>query len=408
MTAFDQSRGDVFERLRLTRIINASGTETTMGASPVCPEVRRAVDTLVPHSVNMLELQSAACRTIARAYGCEAGLVAHCSAAGIVIAVAACMTGKDLALAERLPDAAGLKDEVILQRGHNITYGGYVTQNIAITGAKVVEIGAATECGAYQLRAAITPNTAAILHVVSHHTVQSGMIDLETVSAIAGESGVPVIVDAAAEPDPRRFLKAGADLVITSMHKTFASITGATVAGRLDLVQACLFQEKGIGRPMKAGKEAVIGAMVAVERWEALDFQQTNAALEKRLDRAKATIESIAGLRVETEIDATSRLFSRLLVHVDPETAGISAHQLSAGLAALTPSITVRTLMADIGLLQIDLRRADEKTTDHIAQAIVSVVAGGEAGGAVPADINLADKALDALERFPLPVREAI
>src|SRR5690606_29094487 len=134
--------------------------------------------------------------------------------------------------------------------GHNVTYGGYITQNVTLTGAKVIEIGAATECGAYQLEAAITPNTAAALYVVSHHTVQSGLIDLETFCRVCHARGVPVIVDGAAEPEPRMFLKAGGDLVITSMHKSFAGLTGATVAGRLDLVRACLYQEKGIGRPM--------------------------------------------------------------------------------------------------------------------------------------------------------------
>ena len=45
-----------------------------------------------------------------------------------------------------------MKNDVVIQRGHNVTYGGNVTQNIRITGARVVEIGAATECGAYSCR----------------------------------------------------------------------------------------------------------------------------------------------------------------------------------------------------------------------------------------------------------------
>ena len=37
------SQPAVFERLGLRRIVNVSGTETTKGASPVCPEVIAAV-----------------------------------------------------------------------------------------------------------------------------------------------------------------------------------------------------------------------------------------------------------------------------------------------------------------------------------------------------------------------------
>jgi L-seryl-tRNA(Ser) seleniumtransferase len=403
----DGSIIDVFERYGLSRIINASGTETTKGASPVCPEVLEAVVALVPHCVDMLELQSVACHTIARAFECEGGLVAHCSSAGIATAVAACMTGANLARAERLPDTRGMKSEIIIQRGHNVTYGGYITQNVELTGARIVEIGAATECGVYQLAEAITPETAAVLYVVSHHTVQSGLISLEEVCETAHAHRIPVIVDGAAEPEPRLFLRAGADLVITSMHKSFAGLTGATVAGRLDLIQACLYQEKGIGRPMKASKECVISAIAAIERWSRADHPAISRTRMERLEHGKAELEALPGIKVEIELDSTSRLFSRLLLHVDPTAAGITAYQLSAGLSVLRPSIAVRTLMADIGLLQVDLRRADDATANYIIDSIKSVVVKGPATGdqAQPPSVNLADKAVASLEKFPLPTK---
>lgn len=403
-----QAKSDIFDRYGLRQIINASGTETTKGASPVCPEVVAAVNALVPHSVDMLELQSVACATIARAYGCEAGLVVNCSAAGISTAVAACMTGADLARAERLPDTRGMKNEIILQRGHNVTYGGYVVQNVAITGAVVVEIGAATECGAYQLTDAITPETAAALYVVSHHTVQSGLIDLATFCRVAHERGVPVIVDGAAEPDPRAFLAAGADIVITSMHKSFASLTGATLGGRLDLIRACYYQEKGIGRPMKVGKESVIAGIAAVERWASLDRDAIASALARRLEVAKTKLEVLPGLKIDIEPDSTSGLFSRLLIHVDPVAAGLTAYDLSARLSAQTPSIAVRTLMADIGLLQVDFRRATDEVAEHIVGAIIRIVEEAEGPLANPEKVaspNLADLAVASLERFPMVMK---
>ena len=101
---------DPFSRYGLRRLVNASGTETTKGASPVCPEVIEAVAALVPHSVEMIELQSVASATIARVFGSEAGVVVNCSAAGISICAAATMTGLDLAAVERLPDTTGLQE----------------------------------------------------------------------------------------------------------------------------------------------------------------------------------------------------------------------------------------------------------------------------------------------------------
>jgi D-glucosaminate-6-phosphate ammonia-lyase len=399
---------DVFAEYGLTQIINASGTETVMGASPVCEDVLQAVNALVPHSVSMLQLQSVACRTIAGAFACEAGLVVGCTSAGIAVAVAACMTGQDLALVEQLPDPTGMKHEVILQRGHHVTYNGQITQNIAITGAKVIEIGAATECGAYQLKAAITPRTAAAMYVVSHHTVQSGLIDLKTFCDVCHAQSVPVIVDGAAEPEPRMFLRAGADLVITSMHKQFASLTGATIAGSLDLVRACLYQERGIGRPMKVGKEGVIAAIAAVRRWAEADRAQLSATLNARLERGRTRLAGLPGITATVELDASSGLFSRLHLQIDPAKAGMSAFELAAALANLRPSIAVRSLMADIGLLQIDLRRASDATADHIASQIEQIVseavasgrrAGKASGGPTP---NLADLVLTDLAAFPL------
>ena len=401
----------IFQRYGLRPVINASGTETTKGASPVCLEVIEAVTALVPYSVEMIELQSVASETIARVFGAESGLVANCSAAGIALGVAASMTGLDLAAVEQLPDTRGLRNEVILQRGHNVTYGGYITQNVRITGATVVEIGAATECGAYQLAAAIGPQTAAALYVVSHHTVQSGLIDLETFCRVCHEKSVPVIVDGAAEPDPTAFLKAGADLVITSMQKAFAGFTAATVAGLRDLVRACYLNDKGIGRPMKAGKESVIATIAALERWERLDHKTIRAALDSRLQRCKMMLDDLPGVTASIELDGTSKLFSRLLLHVEPTSAGITAAELAQALWDHRPSIYVRSLMADIGLLQIDFRRASNDLAMRICDIIVGIVKqasdhGPASSGNRPAP-NLADGAFAGMLRFPLAVSGA-
>ncbi len=165
---------DIFARYGLRQIVNASGTETTKGASPVCPEVIAAVSELVGNSVEMAELQSAASpghrqgdRDRGRGGGQLHGrrhLHDHFRL----------YDGQEPGADERLPDTTGLKNEVILQRGHNVTYGGHVEQNIRLTGARMVEIGAATECGVYQLEDAITDKTACALYVVSHHTVPVG------------------------------------------------------------------------------------------------------------------------------------------------------------------------------------------------------------------------------------------
>jgi uncharacterized pyridoxal phosphate-dependent enzyme len=396
---------DLFDRYGLKRIIGLSGTETVRGASPVAPEVVAAVSELLPHLVEMAELQSVASAVIADAYGTEAGCVTGCSAAGIAVATAACMTGRDLARTEQLPDTTGMKNEVVLQRGHNVTWGGHALQTVELTGAKVVEVGAATECGTYQLRNALRPETAAALYVVSHHTVQTGLIDLERFSAVCHEAGVPVVVDGAAEPNFRDFVAAGADLVITSAHKVFAALTAGVIAGREDLVQACMYQEKGIGRPMKVGKEGVIAAIAGIERWLRLDHESLARDLERRLERAVAALQGLEGVAVSLEEDWTSRRFRRVRLDIASDRAGISAFALARELGAQRPAISVRSLYADQRFLQLDLRRADEATVDHVCERIVAIVRAGADDDPAARPPSPSDQALAGLERWPLRLR---
>jgi len=395
---------DVFERYGLKRIINVSGTETVRGASPVCREVLEAVNSLVPKSVEIAELQSVASAVIAKAYGTEAGFVTGCSSAGIAVAIAACMAGRSLPRAEQLPDTAGMRDQVVMQRGHNVTWGGHVAQTVALTGARLVEVGAATECGAYQIRHVLGEQTACGLFIVSHHTVQTGLVDLRTFCEVCHAAGVPVVVDGAAEPHFRSFVEAGADIVITSAQKVFSAFTAGVVAGRSDLVRACMYQEKGIGRPMKAAKESIIAAIAGIERWMVLGPDKWGSDFSARLERGREILAQVGGLAVSLESDWTSGAFHRLRLDVDPRKANLTAYELAQNLAAETPSIAVRSLYADQGFLQLDIRRADMKTVEWICGRIAEIVgaARGPAGPAVPP--NPADQAMANLEKWPLPV----
>src|SRR3712207_545703 len=100
---------DLFAKLGLRRVVNASGTETGWGASPVRQEILEAVAQIAPHSVFMSQLQAAASRAISAATGAEAGCVTGCTAASLAMAVAASMTGRDLGKVEQLPDTTGMK-----------------------------------------------------------------------------------------------------------------------------------------------------------------------------------------------------------------------------------------------------------------------------------------------------------
>jgi uncharacterized pyridoxal phosphate-dependent enzyme len=201
------TRPDIRAQLGVRPIINVSGTMTGLGASIVVPEAVEAVAAILSQFVEIDDLQRKASAVIARLCAAEAGFVTASCAAAITISVAGAMTGDDLSAIERLPDATGLKNEVVILAGHMVSYGAPVEQGIRLAGAKVVPVGQATSAHTYQLEGAINPRTAAAVYVVSHHVVQHGMIALAEFAAITHAKGVPVIVDAASEYDLRGFLR---------------------------------------------------------------------------------------------------------------------------------------------------------------------------------------------------------
>jgi len=366
---------DPFVRYGLRRVINASGTETPYGGSPVRDEVIEAVRALVPHSVFMADLQQAAGRTIAAAFNCEAGGVTGCTAASIAMAVAGCMTGTDRGRVDQLPDTTGMRNEVVIQKGHVVDYGHDVTQNIRVAGSRVVEIGVATDCQTYQLQHALGERTAAALYVVSHLTVQHRMIGLQDFCAICHAASVPVIVDAASVPDPRPYLAAGADLVLVSAQKSFAALTAGIVAGRRELVEACLLQQHGIGRPMKVGKEGVFGAIAAIEAWSADDRPALQAQLKRRIEAVRLRLGALPGVRASTHGRNQVRL------DIDAKAAGFSAAELSKTLRAQDPVILVWDLHSESGKLLLTLSKVSDATAGLICSRIEQALSRAPAAG---------------------------
>ncbi|MET3650025.1 aminotransferase class V-fold PLP-dependent enzyme [Phyllobacterium ifriqiyense] len=347
MTDIRASRG-------LRPVINVSGTMTALGASIVVPEAVAAMTAILPQFVEINDLHKLASPVIARLTGGEAGFVTASCSAGITLAVAAAMTGNDLAAIERLPDATGLKDEVIIQTGHVVSYGAPVDQGIRLAGAKAVLIGQATSCYPYHLDGAINERTAAAVFVVSHHTVQYGLIALKQFAEVCHARGVPVIVDAASEYDFKIFLEQGADIALYSSHKFLGGPTGGIVAGKKQLVRDAFLQNRGIGRGMKIGKESILGTIAALEAWEKRDHIGIRERETGYLHLWKQTLTGKPGVTAEIEADPTHNPLDRLRVTINPHEAHITAWDFADALAAGSCPVIVRDHEAEHGYFYLD------------------------------------------------------
>ncbi len=361
----------LLERYGLTPVINVSGTMTSLGASRVVPEAIEAGAEIQSHFVAIDDLQARAGQVIARLTGAEAGFVTACSAAGISLGVAGCMTGTNLGRIERLPDTEGLKNEVVVPAGHLVNYGAPIDQAVRITGARVVPLGTAAMVETFHLDDRINERTAAAFFVVSHHVVQEGQIPLSDFLAICKARGVPAILDMASEYDLRGPIEQGADLVIYSSHKFLGGPTGGIVAGRKDLVRAAYLQNRGLGRHMKVGKEGIAGTMAALEAWERRDHAAARATELEYVRYWADALTGVAGLRLETHRDWTGNPIDRLKITVVPEEAGLYAWELADRLAAGTPSVRVRDDLIEHGFFFLDpcnLAAGEEKV---VAERIV-------------------------------------
>jgi len=103
-----------------------------------------------------------------------------------VLAVLGCITQGDPRKITLMPDGAGLPTEVVMHCSHRIPYD----PAIALAGAKVVQVGNAVQTFEWELEAALTERTAAVLYVAGSH-LGTAALDLATTVRIAHARDVP-------------------------------------------------------------------------------------------------------------------------------------------------------------------------------------------------------------------------
>ena len=260
---------DVYDQLGVRKIINANATLTALGGSLMPPEVLQAMTEASRHFVEIDELQRKVGQEIAALTHNEAAYVSCGAAAGLVLSTAACIAGTDPEKRLILPFTTGLKNEIIIHKCSRVGYDFAIRQ----AGGVLVEIGSETGASAQELESAVNEHTAAVFVFYKDQLMQ-GQVPLEQQIEIAHRHALPVVVDAAAQLPPVenlwRINQMGADLVLFSGGKGLCGPqSSGLILGRSDLVEACAFHacpRPYIGRPMKAGKEEIVGLLAAV-RW---------------------------------------------------------------------------------------------------------------------------------------------
>jgi D-glucosaminate-6-phosphate ammonia-lyase len=197
--------------------------------------------------------------------------------------------------------------------------------------------------GQTEFHAALGPRTAMV--AVLGTGEGRGPLQLEKIAAAAREIGVPVTVDAAAElpQRPNPYLTRGADLVAYSGGKVVRGPQCAgLLLGRKDLVWAAFMNSAphhSFGRPMKVGKEQVMGMLTAVEMLMSRGIEADYGRWRSWLQEISDTLTRLPGVRTEIVGPAGASPFPTMQVDWDPARNGITAGELYTELMNGEPRI---------------------------------------------------------------------
>ncbi|WP_041632689.1 aminotransferase class V-fold PLP-dependent enzyme [Maribacter sp. HTCC2170] len=361
---------DFFKELGLRTFINAAGTYTSMTGSLMHKEVTSAITYGATEYVNLDELHDKVGERIAQLLNCEYATVSSGAFGAMTIGLAGIMCGKDEKKVAQLPDTTGLKNEVIVQKAHDIGY----THALTNTGAKIVQVTTAKE-----LEKAINKKTA-LLWFLNANTEQ-GEIKWEEFIALAKKHGIPTFIDCAADVPPVenlfKFTKLGFDLVAFSGGK---GIRGPQSAGLLlgnrNFIEAARLHTppRGttIARGMKVNKEEVLGMMVALELYLARDHEKEWKLWESQIKLISDSARSVKGVETEIHVPPHANHVPSLRIRWNEDIVKISKDDMRKELREGHPSIETVGNKETVGITTWMMEPGQERI---VAQRVKEILA---------------------------------
>jgi L-seryl-tRNA(Ser) seleniumtransferase len=219
------------------------------------------------------------------------------AASALTLGTAAVLTGKDQQKIVDLPNLAGMKSEVIIQKSHRFGYD-HAVRNCGVT---LVEVETAAD-----LERAVNEKTAMMLFYNNNNPV--GQVRDEEFVRLGRKHGIPTFNDAAADVPPVenlwKYTQMGFDLVTFSGGKGIRGPQSAgLLLGRKDLIEAARLNAppngNTVGRGMKVNKEEMLGMLVALETYLEKDHAKERAEFDRRAETIRAAVAAVPGVKAE-------------------------------------------------------------------------------------------------------------
>ena len=329
---------DYYDKLGVTKIINAAGTYTILTASTMPPPVQAAVARAAKHPVRLIELQRKAGEYLAKRLRCEAAVVTAGAASALTLGTAACVTvaNKNSAPHNMPTEMAGLKNEVIVQKAHRYDYDHALLN----CGIRFVEVETLADYDA-----AFSDRT-----VMTHffNAAEQGQISREDWIRVAHKHGVPCFNDAAADVPPIsnlwNYTQMGFDLVTFSGGKGIRGPQNAgLLLGRNDLFAAAVINNNPnddvVGRGMKVAKEQIVGMVAAVDWFVNQSEETMQSEFRQRAELIAGLVKEIPSLESRIVVPPVANQVPHLLLRYDQQRVKISPREVKEQLRNGTPSI---------------------------------------------------------------------
>lgn len=332
----------IYTRLGVHPLINAGGNTTRWGGSTPSPLVRQAMEEASISAVEMDELLEKSGEHIAKLLGVDTAYVTAGCYAALVLSSAACMTGNDPDKRAQLPDTTGLKNEILLQKKQRYGYDRAYT----VPGSKLIEVGDENGTTPEQLGRAIGPNTAAVAYLIRRDP-DNTVVSLEKTVEIAHAHNVPVIADGASQICPIDYFRRNAqsaDLVCFGGKYFNAPHSTGFACGKKDLMEAVIAHgfigPRPIGRGMKVDRQEIIGLVMAVDAWFAMDHEKRFREYKTMYAAIEEALQGVSHVQETKVVRDKSHTLADLQV-VLKSTLGKNAEQVASELDAGNPRIRV-------------------------------------------------------------------
>lgn len=330
----------IFQSIGVEPLINCMGTFTAIGGSIPLPEVQKAIEYAALNYVYIDELAMAVGKRLADITGAEWGMVSSGCAAGMKHVTVACITDGDPEKLVRVPDLTGFtKTEIIIPRYSRNQYDAAI-RNAGVT---MIEVQTMEE-----LKKAINPRTAMVYLFAAPRDYSEGPLSIDNISAVLKDTGIPILVDAAAEvlTVPNIHLERGATIVAYSGGKAIRGPQGAgLLLGNRDLLFStwqASSPHHGPGRDNKIGREEHIGMLAAVETWVKTNHPEKEKRWISWLEHISKKVTTVKGVSTRImEPQGVDNRSARLTISWNPNDLNISGQEVSKELVETRPRIVL-------------------------------------------------------------------